>query len=158
VRLRRRVSDVIRRWHEGLPAELLRAETLAWHAMLPTGVAPPGNLDDALGFARRVAESARGGGAAEHVGRRYGQIVTPALPGRAFAGGEVSRLLVRMFAASFQGIDDVPVPDGVDPQALLDEIGTIDEPGTPQLWGVRQVGATLRFEALPIDSDRYDSG
>lgn len=150
--LRQRVSDVIRRWHEGLPAELLRAETLAWHAMLPAGVAPPGNLDDALGFARRVAESARGGGAAEHVARRYGQIVTPALPGRAFAGGEVGRLLVRMFAASFRGLGDVAVPDGVDPQTLLDEIRqlrTINEPGAPQRWAVRQVGAMLRFEVLP---------
>ena len=158
--LRRRVSDVIRRWHEGLPAELLCAETLAWHAILPAGVAPPGNLDDALAFGRRVAESAGGGGAAEHVARRYGQIVTPALPGRAFTGGEVGRLLVRMFAASFQGLDDVAVPDGVDPQTLLDEIRrlqTIDEPGPPQRWAVRQVGATLRFEALPA-SGAWASG
>ena len=149
--LRHQVSDAIGHWHAGLPSELLRAETLAWHAMLPS-VPPPGDLDDALGFARRVAESARTGDATASIARRYGQVVTPALPGRAFAGDDVGRLLVRLYATSFHGVENVEVPAGIDPATLLDEIRRIRSAGppfTPRRWSVRQVGGTLRFNEAP---------
>ncbi len=149
--LRQQVSDTIGHWHAGLPSELLRAETLAWHAMLPS-VPPPGDLDDALGFARRVAESARTDDATASIARRYGQVVTPALPGRAFAGDDVGRLLVRLYATSFHGVENVEVPAGIDPATLLDEIRRIRSAGppfTPRRWSVRQVGGTLRFNEAP---------
>ena len=140
------VSELIGYWHGGLPRELLRAETLVWHALAP-GTAPPGDLEDALGFARRLAETARGGdggdpayGAAV---RRYGRALLGAMPASAY---DAVPGLGIVWAASFQGVDGVAVPSNLDPRALYAELGRASE---PRWWAARQVGSRLVFAPSP---------
>jgi formylglycine-generating enzyme required for sulfatase activity len=140
-----RVSEAIGRWHGALPQELLRAETLVWHALFP-GAATPGKLADAQGFAHRLAATARAGESdpAFAAGvRRYGRALLAAVPESAY---EVFPDLRIVWAAAFQGVSGVAVPPGVDPQALSAELGAT---GAPRWWAVRQVGGRLLLSPSP---------
>lgn len=139
--LKDRIAEQIRDWHGGLPRELLRAETLVWHALSPDTVSP-GDLEDALGFARRLAESARGGEGESALAagvQRYGRVLLAGMPASIYDA--VPSLKV-VWAAAFQGVSGVAVPQGLDARALFAELG---RKGEPRWWAVRQVGSRLVF-------------
>ncbi len=141
--LKTRVSAVIRHWHVGLPKELLRAETLAWHALIPREIAPPGDLADALAFAERLEETERRGEGDPNltaVVRRYERVLLTAMPSSIYTAVPALKLV---WAAAFQGESSVPVPVGIDPITLHAEIGS--PPDEARFWSVRQVGSHLVF-------------
>jgi hypothetical protein len=137
------VSRLIGGWHGELPRELLRAETLVWHALVPgTAAAPPGDLDDALAFAGRLAATARareGDPVFAAAVRHYGRTLLRAMPAAIY---DVVPSLKIVWAAAFQGVDGVPVPPNLDPRALFAEL---PRAGGPRWWAVRQVESRLVF-------------
>ncbi|WP_437636217.1 SUMF1/EgtB/PvdO family nonheme iron enzyme [Sorangium sp. So ce854] len=143
--LKRRVSAAIGRWHEALPKELLRAETLVWHALVPSAVAaPPGDIADAQAFVQRLAVSARRGGgdpAFTAAARRYGRTLLAAMPDAAY---DTVPSLKTVWAATSQGVSDVRVPPSIDARAIYEEL---DRAGEPRWWGVHHVGGRLVFTA-----------
>ncbi len=149
--LKTQTAARIGEWHGGLPRELLRAETLVWHALSPD-TAPPGDLEDALGFARRLAETARGGEGdpafAANV-RRYGRALLASMPASIYTA--VPDLKV-VWAAAFQGVDGVPVPADLDARALHAELG---REGEPRWWAVQQEGSCLVLS--PSSGGRWPS-
>ncbi|WP_437623567.1 SUMF1/EgtB/PvdO family nonheme iron enzyme [Sorangium sp. So ce1151] len=141
--VKRRVSAAIGRWHEALPKELLRAETLVWHALVPGAVAaPPGDIADAQAFVQRLAVSARRGGgdpALMTAARRYGRTLLAAMPDAVY---DAIPSLKIVWAAASQGVTGVHVPPSIDARAVYEEI---ERAGEPRWWGVHQVGGRLVF-------------
>ncbi len=136
--LKERVSQTIRHWHEGLPRELLRAETLVWLSVAPN-VRAPGDERDALEFAARLEGSAITSGDdpqwAELV-KRYGHALLAGMPAAIY---ERIPALQTVWVASFQG---VAAPGGIDPAAIRRKL---ERPGETRHWWVRQVGASWVF-------------
>lgn len=142
--LKAKVSETVGRWHLGLPRELLRIETLTWLALEPQHESPPpGDAQDALGFAQRLTSSLRFG-AAEDRGvtaavRRCAQTMLGALPDSAY---QSLPGLARVWAAAYAGVVGVRVPEGLDPDQLYAEQTRVAE---HRFWSVRQVGDSLSF-------------
>lgn len=148
--MKKRVSETIRRWHEILPQELLRAETLAWISLVPDEVAPPpGDRDDALLFARRLEVSLHSavkghGPAAAHLRRCAGAMLL-SMPDSAF---ELVPELKTAWAATFKDVTVPRVPDLV--MSELEQLyKELDAVGAPRWWAVRQVGDQLVFSGSP---------
>ncbi|MEP7127058.1 MAG: formylglycine-generating enzyme family protein, partial [Byssovorax sp.] len=137
------VSKTIGEWHEGLPRELLRMETLAWHALIPAEIADtPGDRADALAFAARVEGALSREDTGERLSaelRRFGRTMLGSMPDGAYA--KIPSLKV-IWAASFEGVTGARVPVGIDPIDLHASLGRTGEPGW---WSVRQVGDRLVF-------------
>jgi hypothetical protein len=136
VPLKAQVSDLIRLWHEGLPRELLRAETLVWHSLVPaTIVAPPGSLEDACEFARRLEATVLEGDKVNPVIagaiRRFGQALLGAMPHAAY---QSIPSLKTVWASAFQGVDDIAVPPGIEPHTLY---ARLEVSSDPRVWIVR---------------------
>ena len=145
--LKSRVSSVIRHWHVGLPKELLRAETFAWHALVPPEIAPPGDLADALAFADRLEETERRGEGDPNLTaavRRYERALLSAMPSSVYTAVPALKLV---WAAAFQGESSMLVPPGIDPITLHAKIGST--PDEARFWAVRQVGSQLVFSPSP---------
>lgn len=144
--LKERVSEAIRCWHEQLPRELLRAETLIWHAMVPAATAaPPGNLDEAKGFAARFARTLEtGAGDATRAAALldYGRAWLGAIPDAAYDSLPELKLI---WGACFRGMN-VRVPRPIDPASLL---ACLPKTERIQHWAVRQVGASLVLAMSP---------
>lgn len=144
--LKVRVSGAINHWHLGLPKELLRAETLTWHALVPSEIAPPGDLADALAFAGRLEETERWGelepsqAASVH---RYERVLLSSMPDSVYTAVPTLKIV---WAAAFQDERSIPVPPGIDPRTLYAELGAAS--GYPRVWSVRQVGNHLMFSRL----------
>lgn len=136
--LKERVSRTIRHWHEGLPRELLRAETLVWLSVAPN-VGAPGDERDALDFAARLEGSAIASGDdpqwADLV-KRYGHALLAGMPAAIY---ERIPALQTVWVASFQG---APAPSGIDPAVIRRKL---ERPGETRHWWVRQVGASWVF-------------
>jgi formylglycine-generating enzyme required for sulfatase activity len=137
------VRDAIRRWHEGLPTELLRVETLLWKGL---GLAsPPGDVGDALGFARRARATAlrsRVDPDAAAALRALGSKALPLLPDEVYR--EVPGLDL-VWAETFADVPDVRVPEGLDAVALRAQLG---RSGKPRWWAVRQEGRRLVLRSV----------
>jgi hypothetical protein len=136
-----RVSESIGRWHAGLPAELVRAETLAWLSLVPAGVArPPSDAADAIDFAARLEASAMRTiddlHPASAAVRRYARALLSPMPAGAY---EAVPALKRVWAAAFKDVTGVHVPEGLDAPALYRELEGAEE---LRWWTVRQVGGT----------------
>ena len=136
--LKRRASETIGAWHSELPRELLRAETLVWHALVPH-VESPGDLRDALDFAGRlegsVLEAANDPRNAT-VMKRYGRTLLAGMPETIY---ERLPALQAVWVASFEG---AAVPAGIDPVAIR---AKLEKAGEERHWMVRQVGKHLVF-------------
>lgn len=140
--LKDRIAEQIRDWHGGMPKELLRAETLVWHALAPEGGVSPGDLEDALGFAARLAETARAGQGESALAagvQRYGRVLLAGMPAAIY---DAVPSLKIVWASAFQGVSGVAVPPGLDVRSLYAELARA---GEPRWWAVRQVGSRLVF-------------
>jgi formylglycine-generating enzyme required for sulfatase activity len=140
--LKDRIAEQIRDWHGGMPKELLRAETLVWHALAPEGAVSPGELEDALGFAQRLAATARAGDGESALtagAQRYGRALLAGMPSGIY---DAVPGLQSVWAAAFQGMSGVAVPAGLDARARYAELG---RPAEPRWWALRQVGSHLVF-------------
>lgn len=140
-----RVSHTIREWHQGLPAELLRMETLSWLA-LGSHAPPPGDPSEALAFADRLASSLRGGledPRMKAVVARCAQMMLGSLPATAY---QTLPKLQSIFAGVFANQSGIRVPDGLSPQQLYADLVWAEEKGW---WSIRQVGATLVLHQEP---------
>lgn len=135
---REKLSATIRVWHENLPREITRGETLLWHALVPD-VAPPGDLDDAVAFAKRLEATALSGGAEAKVAGALVSFQKKLLATMPAAIYEKVPALGTVWVASFDAGD---VPPGVDVQAIR---GRLEEPGEIRHWVIRQVGMDLEF-------------
>lgn len=138
--MQKRVRDLIRTWHEHLPHEVLRAETLAWFG-LDTRVEPPGDVTDALDFVRRLEASTSAvnvPGFVSGATKRFNRQLLAGMPAKVY---EKVPALKKVWVASFQG---EPVPNGVDMniEALRAEI---ERPGELRFWSLRQVGTDMEF-------------
>ena len=146
--LKRRVSAALQHWHQGLPKELLRVETLAWLALIPTEVAlPPGDRDDALDFAERLEASVtnKTDDDLSATVRRYARTMLLALPDSVY---QTVPALKRVCAAAFAGVSGVRVP--------IEAVEFHEEPVRPlvlRVWDVCQLGNRLIF--LPAERE-YD--
>jgi formylglycine-generating enzyme required for sulfatase activity len=138
------VSAAIRGWHEGLPRQLLRAETLAWL----DEAAPPGDREDALDLVARMVTSARlaAGGKVDPsraaAVRMLERKTLLSMPREAY---EKIPGLDLVWVSAFEGIAGVRVPEGVDATRLAAEL----KPGAPRWWAVRQVGVRLELAESP---------
>jgi formylglycine-generating enzyme required for sulfatase activity len=140
--LKDRIAEQIRDWHSGMPKELLRAETLAWLALSPEGAISPGNVEDALGFAQRLAATARAGQGESTLAagvQRYGRVLLAGMPAAIY---DAVPNLKMVWAAAFQGVSGINVPAGLDARSLYADLGRT---GEPRWWAVRQVGSRLVF-------------
>jgi len=144
VPLQAQVIEAIRRWHEQLPRELLRIETLTWIALVAPEIAgSPDERQDALAFAARWEASLRRAmtgvipAAAEL--RRYARTMLRSMPDGVY---QAVPALQMVWAAAFEEVPDAPVPEGLDPAKLYAELGRVTE---PRWWAVRQVGSELVF-------------
>jgi formylglycine-generating enzyme required for sulfatase activity len=145
--LKTRVSQAIGQWHGALPKELLRAETLVWHALVPD-IDTPGQLDDALGFAERLKQSLLGGVGGPELSealKRYGRMLLRGMPAAIYP--KVPGLQM-VWAASFREMSGPTVPEGIDPSALY---ATLERAEAPRGWGMRQVGSELVCSLLPAN-------
>lgn len=143
--LQAQVSETIRQWHQGLPPELLRIETLSWLA-LGSAVKPPGETSDALAFAERLGSSLREGFSNPQVTslvKRCARVMLSALPDRAY---QDLPLLQPIFAGAYAGVSGVRVPEGLSPKLLYSELVWAPD---RVLWSVRQLGAELLFKREP---------
>jgi formylglycine-generating enzyme required for sulfatase activity len=143
--LQARVSHTIREWHQGLPAELLRMETLSWLA-LGSNAPPPGDPREALAFADRLASSLRGGledPRMKAVVARCAQMMLGSLPATAY---QTLPKLQSIFAGVFANQSGIRVPDGLSPQQLYAELVWAEE---KTWWSIRQVGAKLVLHQEP---------
>lgn len=145
VSLQAQVSNTIREWHQGLPAELLRIETLSWLA-LGSKAPPPGDTHEALAFADRLGSSLRGGledRRLKAVVARCAQMMLGALPDTAY---QALPKLQPIFAGVFANQSGVRVPQGLTPQLLYSDLVWAEE---KTWWSIRQVGAKLVFHRAP---------
>ncbi|HRI63732.1 MAG TPA: formylglycine-generating enzyme family protein [Polyangium sp.] len=136
--LKERVSVAITHWHERLPRELLRAETLVWLSVAPN-VQAPGNVQDALEFAARLEGSAMASGDDPRwadIVQRYGHALLAGMPEAIY---KRIPALQTVWVASFQG---VPAPSGIDPSEIRRKM---EQPGETRHWYVRQIGARWVF-------------
>ncbi len=143
--LQAQVSDAIRAWHQRLPQELLRIETLSWLAV-SSKAPPPGDPSDALAFADRMGSSLRGGLAdprLKAVVARCAQMMLGALPDRAY---QALPKLQPLFAGVFAEQSGIRVPQGLSPQLLYSDLVWAQE---QVWWSIRQVGAKLVFHRAP---------
>ncbi|MBK8256825.1 MAG: formylglycine-generating enzyme family protein [Polyangiaceae bacterium] len=149
--LQSRLARALGTWHRHLPAELLRVETLAWLGMADETAKPPGDVSDARAFAARWAATVRRAmeeGTAEAARdadeiKRLGRAVLGAMPAHTF---QVEPTLGEVWAAAFEGVSGVRVPQGVNPAATYSKLG---KPAAPQWWAVRQVGDELVIGPSP---------
>lgn len=135
---RQNLSETIRAWHENVPREILRGDTLIWHALVPDA-APPGDLQDAVAFAKRLEATALAGGADAKVAEALLSFQKRLLATMPAAIYEKVPALATVWVASFE---EGEVPPGVDVRAIR---GRLEEPGEIQYWAVRQVGSDLEF-------------
>lgn len=136
--LQRRVSATISMWHEGLPRELLRAETLVWLSVAPN-VQAPGNVQDALDFAARLEGSAMASGDDPQwadVVKRFGHALLSGMPEAIY---ERIPALQTVWVAAFQGAS---APKSIDPAEIRRKL---ERPGETRHWYIRQVGAQWVF-------------
>lgn len=150
--LRRAALAAVRRWHGGLPRELLRREVLAWVATLPDdGSVTEPERDDAVGFALRLAESTTGRDerprAAEEL-RRFTRTVLAPLPDAVYRRWPE---LLRARAVAYRGWRDVRFPEGVDANAVF---AAVEPEGALVRWALRQVGGALVLRAADDDAWR----
>ena len=137
--LQAKVSETIRQWHQGLPQELLRMETLSWLAMGSTAP-PPGQVSDALAFAERLGSSLREGLSDPQVTslvKRCARMMLNALPDPAY---QALPALQPIFAGAYAGVSGIRVPEGLSPKLLYSELVW-----APEIvwWSVRQIGSAL---------------
>lgn len=145
--MKAQVSAAIRRWHGGLPQELLRAETLVWQALAPE-IDAPGELADAQAFADRLAETLRAEDTdpeTREMVRRYGRKLVAGMPAAAYRNVPS---LETVWAVSFEGVAGVRVPAGLDPADLYASLTPV-EVDEPRPWAVRQVGRGLVLSPAP---------
>ncbi len=136
--LKERVSVTITHWHERLPRELLRAETLVWLSVAPN-VQAPGNVQDALEFAARLEGSAMASGDDPQwadIVQRYGHALLAGMPEAIY---KRIPALQTVWVASFQGVS---APNGIDPSEIRRKM---EQPGETRHWYVRQIGARWVF-------------
>ncbi len=141
--LKAKVSETLRRWHEGLPAELLSMETVVWHGLLPSkAVAAPSDPAKALAFLSRLLGSSQRDDVAPQLAealRRYERKQLRSIPGAVFKAVPDLGLL---WAVAFKNAGPEPVPEGVDPVALETKLGRYEKPGW---WALRQAADRLVF-------------
>lgn len=143
--LQAQVSNAIGEWHQRLPAELLRIETLSWLA-LGSKAPPPGDPHEALAFADRLGSSLRGGledPSLKAVVARCAQMMLGALPDTAY---QAQPKLQPIFAGLFANQSGVRVPQGLTPQLLYSDLVWAEEKAW---WIIRQVGAKLVIHQAP---------
>ncbi len=146
--LQKRVSEVIAKWHGGLPRELLYGETLAWTEI--ARVKAPTDVGAARAFAKRFAGVLASGSAADpRAWRHYGRAVMAAMPPSAV---KENPALAVVWDIAHEGLDDAVPPEGVDIAAVRAK----RRQGTAaQAWSLRQVGDAL--VASPRDDARWPS-
>lgn len=150
VSVKEQVRAAIEEWHRELPRELLRAETLVWHALVPDVKPPPELLEEAKGFADRLAYTLASKGEDMEMGdalRIWSREILGAMPAAAY---KALPSLNRVWAAAFQGMR-TRVPEGVERWAVFsdtDDDGERERTG-PRWWAVRQVGSTLVLSRSP---------
>lgn len=141
VELKAQVSHTMAHWHENVPRELLHIETLTWMG-LEKEASPPGNLEEALAFAQRLTTSLQPGmekvAAVSATIRRCAQAMLGSLPDSAY---KALPQLQPMWAAAYDGIAGVRVPQDLDPSRLYPPKPS----ATPRWWSIRQVGKMLVF-------------
>ncbi|MEE8526801.1 MAG: formylglycine-generating enzyme family protein, partial [Thermoanaerobaculia bacterium] len=144
VELRAAVIAELIRWHAGLPQEIWlgEAEALDAGGGGEDGALPPEEAARARSFTLRLSRTVsrpETGGQASSVAGFFLRFSTR-LPAGVWTAGELGRQLARAWAAASRGDPDRPLPPGLTPALLDDEV-----PQTPRLWTVWQVGASLHF-------------
>jgi formylglycine-generating enzyme required for sulfatase activity len=140
------VRSLLRQWHQGLPRELWRAETLLWQGLFPDESEPLGpELQDAVGFARRIDASVRGQRTTPQllcdIGE-YGRAALGTLPLEAYENKEVGPSLRTLWAVAFRGVPGERVPPGTHPGLVYSALGRVD---TTRWWAVRQRDRRISF-------------
>ena len=138
--LLREAVEVIQRWHDGLPRELLRVEVWLWIALGLGGDLPRSVVADAVEFARRAEATAlRSEIDPESAAllRSLGSKVFPLLPSWVYQAVPALQLV---WAETFAEVPEARVPEGLDAVELR---AALRASGPQRWWMVQQEGDRL---------------